>query len=53
MLRARSFIAFFDRVGFGHVFPLFRGAIETRPFPVVNMRLSINPYEAVASSGRG
>ena len=53
MLHARSFIAFLDRVGFGHVFPLFRGAIETRPFSVVNVCFAVNPYEAVASARRG
>ena len=52
MLRARSFIAFLDRIGFGHVFAFFRGAVETRAFPMVNVRFSIDPDQTVASTRR-
>ena len=51
MLRARSFIAFLDRVGFGHVFTFFGSAIKPGAFPVVNVCLSIDPNEAMASAG--
>jgi len=52
MLRARSFIPFLDRVGFGHVFAFLCGSVETRAFPMVNVRLSINPDQTVPSTRR-
>jgi hypothetical protein len=48
-----SFVSFLNRLGFGHVFPFFRGPVETRAFFVVNMRLGVNPNLAVASARRG
>jgi len=45
--------SFFDCLGFGHVFAFFGGAVETRAFLVVNMRLGVNPNQAVASARRG
>jgi hypothetical protein len=45
---ARGFVSLFDRVLFGHVFALLRRAVKTRAFPVVNMRLGVNPHETVA-----
>jgi hypothetical protein len=53
MLRARGFVSFLNRVGFGHVFPFLRGAVETRALPVVHMGLGINPNQAVPPAGRG
>ena len=52
MLRACSFIAFLDRIGFGHVFAFFGGAVETRALPMVNVRFSIDPNQTVASTRR-
>jgi len=48
-----SFVSFLNRLGFGHVFPFFCSAVETRAFLVVNMRLGVNPNLAVASARRG
>jgi hypothetical protein len=45
---ARGFVSFFDCVLFGHVFALLCRAVKTRTFPVVNMRLRVNPHETVA-----
>jgi len=47
-----SFVSFLNRLGFGHVFPFFCSAVETRAFLVVNMRLGVNPNLAVASTRR-
>ena len=46
-------VSFFNRIGFGHVFTLFRRAVEMRALSVVNMRFGVNPYEAVPSAWRG
>lgn len=48
----RSFVSFLDRLGFGHVFPFLRSAVEMRAFLVVNMRFGVNPNQAVASARR-
>jgi hypothetical protein len=45
---ARGFVSLIDRFLFGHVFALLRRAVKTRAFPVVNMRLRVNPHETVA-----
>ena len=47
-----SFVSFLNRFGFGHVFPFFRSAVETRAFLVVHMCLGVNPNLAVASARR-
>ena len=49
----RGFISFLDRFGLGHVLPLLRRPVETRAFPVVHVRLCIDPNEAVAAARRG
>jgi hypothetical protein len=49
----RSFVSFLNRFGFGHVFPFFCGAVETRGLLVVNVCLGVNPNLAVASTRRG
>ena len=46
-------VSLLDCGGFGHVFAFLRGAVETRAFLVVNMRLGVNPNQAVASARRG
>ena len=48
----RGFISFLDRFGLGHVLPLLRRPVETRAFPVVHVRLCIDPNEAVAAARR-
>ena len=48
-----SFVSFLNRLGFGHVFPFFGSAVETRAFLVVNVCLGVNPNLAVASARRG
>jgi len=48
-----SFVSSLNRLGFGHVFAFFRGPVETRAFLVVNMRLGVDPNQAVASARRG
>src|SRR5437899_12394807 len=46
----RSLVSLFDRLGFGHVFALLGRAVKMRPFPVVYMRICVNPHQAVATS---
>ena len=46
-------VSFLDCLGFGHVFAFFRGPVEMRAFLVVNMRLGVDPNQAVASARRG
>ena len=48
-----SFVSSLNRLGFGHVFAFLCSAVETRAFLVVNMRLGVNPNQAVASARRG
>ena len=48
-----SFVSSLNRFGFGHVFAIFRGPVETRAFLMVNMNLGVNPNQAVASARRG
>jgi hypothetical protein len=48
-----SFVSSLNRLGFGHVFAFFRGPVEMRAFLVVNMRLGVDPNQAVASARRG
>ena len=48
-----SFVSSLNRLGFGHVFACFCSAVETRTFLVVNMRLGVDPNQAVASARRG
>jgi len=43
----------FHRLGFGHVFAFLGRAIKTRAFLVVNMRLGVDPNQAVASARGG
>ena len=50
---ASRLVSSLNRFGFSHVFAFFRGPVETRAFLVVNMRLGVNPNQAVASAGRG
>ncbi len=49
----RGFVSRLDCVLFGHVFALLRRAVKTRAFPVVNMRLRVNPHETVAPAQCG
>ena len=44
------FVSFLDRFGLGHVLPLLRRAVKTRTFPVVNMRLGIDPNKTMATA---
>src|SRR5437868_5038878 len=46
-------VSLVDCVLFGHVFALFRRAVKTRAFPVVKMRLRVDPHKAVASARCG
>ena len=46
-------VSFFDCFGFSRVFAFFGGPIETRAFLVVNMRLGVNPNQAMTPAGRG
>ena len=46
--RGRGLISGLDCVLLGHVFAFPRRAVKTRAFPVVNMRLRVNPHETVA-----
>lgn len=48
-----SFVSSLNRLGFGHVFAFFRGPVEMRAFLVVNMRLGVDPNQALASARRG
>ena len=50
---APELVSLFDCLGFGHVFAFFCRPVETRAFLVVNVRLAVNPDQAVASAGRG
>ena len=47
------FVAFFDRFLFGDVLALLGLAVETRAFPVINMRLGVDPYQTVPSTRGG
>jgi hypothetical protein len=49
---APGFVSFLNRFGFGHVFALFGGPVETRAFRVINMRFGVNPNKAMASPSR-
>jgi hypothetical protein len=49
---APGFVSFLNRFGFGHVFALFGGPVETRAFFVINMRFGVNPNKAMASARR-
>jgi hypothetical protein len=40
-------VSFFDCFGFSRVFAFFGGPIEMRAFLVVNMRLGVNPNQAM------
>ena len=44
----RRSVSLVDGVLFGHVFALLCRAVKTRAFPVVNMRLRVNPHKTVA-----
>ena len=49
----RGSVSFFDRVGFAQVFALFCFAIKPGPFFVINVRVRVNPHEAVSSARCG
>src|SRR5437773_6848236 len=51
--RGRGLVSRLDCVLFGHVFALPRRAVKTRAFPVVNMRLRVNPHETVTPARCG
>jgi len=51
--RRRGLVSSLDCVLFGHVFAVLRRAVKTRAFPVVNMRLRVNPHETVAPARCG
>ena len=45
------FVAFFNRFLFGDVLTLLRFTVKARAFPVKNMRLGVDPYESVRTTG--
>jgi len=49
----RGSVSLVDCVLFGHVFALLCRAVKTRAFPVVNLRLGVNPHETVAATRCG
>jgi len=49
---ARSFVAFFDRVGFSHVLTLLGPAVKTRTFPVIDVGFSVHPHETMTAARR-
>jgi len=48
--RLRSLISFFDRLGLGHVLALLGRPVKVRSFPVVHMRISVNPHQTMATA---
>src|SRR6185312_6836262 len=48
-----SLVSCLHLLGFGHVLAFFCGAVETRAFLVINMRISVNPNQAVSSARDG
>ena len=41
-------VSLFRRLGFSHVFALLRRAVKARAFPVVHVRVRVNPHQTVA-----
>ena len=48
----RSFVSFLNCLSLGHVFSLFRRAVETGAFLMINMALGIHPYQAMTAACR-
>ena len=50
-----SFVSFLNRFGFGHVFPFFRSAVETRAFwyTCVSVLTQTLPWPPLGAGVRG